>query len=163
MIAVLATLFGLSVSLGFGAEQKLRPVQPGDRFEIGAGRRADDGVACDSKGLGVDTKHRLSIFAWSPERAVIIHGEPGQTRDLGLQSDNAPWALWLFLGAASTGEQQRHGNRRPRGHDQRTASSTAAAPRPPAAQIPSNAVSLPLFASSFATVVTMRAPVAPNG
>ena len=46
---------------------------------------------------------------------------------------------------------------------QSTRSSTAAAPRPPAAQIPSSAVRLPVRASSFAIVVTMRAPVAPKG
>lgn len=44
-----------------------------------------------------------------------------------------------------------------------TASSTAEAPMPPAAQMPSSAVCLPVRASSLAMVVTMRAPVAPNG
>lgn len=41
--------------------------------------------------------------------------------------------------------------------------STAAAPSPPAAQMPSTAERLPVRASSLAIVVTMRAPVAPNG
>ena len=47
--------------------------------------------------------------------------------------------------------------------DQATASMTAPAPSPPAAQIPSTAVPLPVLWSSLATLVTIRTPVAPNG
>jgi hypothetical protein len=68
-------------------------------------------------------------------------------------------ALRLAAGRASVGVGcGRHAT--PRDY---TASSTAAAPSPPAAQMPNSAWALPLRCSSLAMVMTMRAPVAPNG
>ena len=152
-----------SALLGFGTEHESGAVDPGHGLQIGVGRPPCDSVAGDSEGFGIDPDDRIAVFTRSPKRSVLVQREPGQPGYVGVERNDAARPPWLVFRAASAGDEQRYGNCRTDAHLQWTASRTAAAPRPPAAQIPSSAVSLPVLASSFAMVVTIRAPVAPNG